>query len=117
MVKVNGTIDTFQLSNYNLMPMKTGEFFLPIKAEIRKEIGKQEGDQVELILFAEREVDEIASPEDLIACLEDEPKAYLAFTNCSETEQKAMLNWIAEAKHDDARVQRIARVMDSLLSR
>jgi len=116
-VKVNGTIDSYQLIEYNLMPMKTGEFFLPIKAEIRKEIGKQEGDRVELTLFAMQDIAAMASPEDLITCLQDEPKAHQAFMNYSEAEQKSLLNWIAEAKHDEARVQRIARAIDVLLSR
>ena len=116
MVKVNGTIDTYQLSDYNLMPMKTGEFFLPIKAEIRKAIGKQEGDRVALILYAENAAAEMATPEDLLLCLQDEPKAYKKFMAYTEAERKSLLNWIGEAKHDEARIQRITRAIDVLLS-
>ncbi|MDX5419677.1 MAG: DUF1905 domain-containing protein, partial [Hymenobacteraceae bacterium] len=35
-VRVNGTIDGFELKSYNLMPMGNGQLFLPVRAEIRK---------------------------------------------------------------------------------
>jgi len=34
-LKVKGTIDRFQINNYNLMPIKGGKLFLPVKAEKR----------------------------------------------------------------------------------
>ena len=37
-VKVYGTIDDYEIKNYNLQPMGNGRLFLPIKAEIRKRI-------------------------------------------------------------------------------
>ena len=35
-VKVHGTIDRYEIKNYNLQPMGNGRLFLPVKAEIRK---------------------------------------------------------------------------------
>lgn len=43
-VKVRGTIDGFEIRKYHLMPYGEGKLFLPVKAEIRKKIKKQEGD-------------------------------------------------------------------------
>ena len=40
-VRVRGTIDNFEIKNYNLMPMGNGKLFLPVKAEIRKKIKKR----------------------------------------------------------------------------
>ncbi len=45
-VKVRGSIDGYEISNYHLMPMGNGTLFLPVKTEIRKKIGKQEGNWV-----------------------------------------------------------------------
>ena len=39
-VRVRGSIDNFEIKNYHLMPMGNGNLFLPVKAEIRKKIGK-----------------------------------------------------------------------------
>ncbi|MEY3398621.1 MAG: hypothetical protein RL220_1215, partial [Bacteroidota bacterium] len=43
-VRVKGSIDDVEFSSYHLMPMGNGQLFLPVKADIRKKIGKKEGD-------------------------------------------------------------------------
>jgi hypothetical protein len=45
-VRVRGSIDAVELTGYHLMPMGNGHLFLPVKAAIRKQIKKQEGDWV-----------------------------------------------------------------------
>lgn len=52
-VKVKGTIDGYPFDNYPIMPTKEGQLFLPVKATIRKAIGKNEGDLVHVILYAD----------------------------------------------------------------
>lgn len=99
------------------MPIRDGGLFLPIKAEIRKKTGKQEGDQVRIILYADEQNAPIATPEDLLLCLQDEPEAYQIYMSYTATERKAFLDWIREATHDDTRVKRIARAIDMLLNR
>ena len=49
-VRVNGSIDGYPLNKHKLMPMGNGTLFLPVKAAIRKKIGKEEGDHVQIIL-------------------------------------------------------------------
>lgn len=39
-VKVKGSIDNFEINQYNLQPLGNGNLFLPVKAAIRKKIGK-----------------------------------------------------------------------------
>jgi len=75
-VKVSGTVDDYELINYGLMPIRDGGLFLPIKAEIRKKTGKKEGDKVHVTLYADAENLPMATPEDLLLCLQDEPEAY-----------------------------------------
>ena len=50
-VTVRGTIDGHEIKQYKLMPMGNGVMFLPLKADIRKKIGKSEGDWVHIILY------------------------------------------------------------------
>lgn len=51
-VKVKGRIDDYEFKSFHLMPMGNGKLFLPVKAEIRKKIGKKEGDWVTIVLYA-----------------------------------------------------------------
>jgi hypothetical protein len=114
-VKVRGSIDGFELKNYRLMPMGDGNLFLPVKAEIRKKIGKQEGDYVHVILYADNSPTEI--PEELQLCLKDEPDAYKTFLSYPDGEQKAFIDWIYSAKTDNTKVERIAKTLDMLSKR
>ncbi|MET7253272.1 YdeI/OmpD-associated family protein [Dyadobacter fermentans] len=113
MVKVKGRIDDYELMGYNLMPMGTGQLFLPVKAEIRKKIGKKEGDWVSIELYADNSA--LAIPEELIDCLKDEPKAYANFLKLGEGAQKEYRDWVYSAKKDETKVARIAKMIDMLL--
>lgn len=111
--KVRGTIDDYEITNFHLMPMGNGVLFLPVRAEIRKKIGKNEGDWVRIILFSQ-ELPNVV-PDDFLVCLKDEPQAYANFQQLSENEQKTMIEWIYAAKRDDMKVERIVQSMDKLL--
>ena len=113
-IKVRGTIDDYEIANYHLMPMGNGQLFLSVKAEIRKKIGKKEGDWVHVTLYSQ-ELPTVV-PDDFLLCLQDEPVAYQKFQQLSESEQKDMMDWIYSAKRDDQKVERIAKSLDKLLS-
>ncbi|GGM86047.1 hypothetical protein GCM10010967_17780 [Dyadobacter beijingensis] len=113
MVKVKGRIDDFELMGYNLMPMAGGTLFLPVKSEIRKKIGKKEGDWVQVVLYADESALQI--PEELLECLKDEPKAYANFQKLNEASQKEYRDWVYAAKKDETKVSRIAKMIDMLL--
>ena len=112
-VRVKGSIDNYELKQYRLMPMGNGKLFLPVKAAIRKKTGKQAGDMVKVILYADESPLEI--PEEIILCFENEPKkAYETFLNLTEGQQKAYLDWIYSAKKEDTKAERIVQMMDRL---
>ncbi|MFD2246752.1 YdeI/OmpD-associated family protein [Pontibacter ruber] len=113
-VRVKGSIDGYQLKGYHLMPMGNGQLFLPVKAEIRKKIKKQAGDWVQVILYADSTPQEV--PEELLLCLKDEPAAYEKFLNCTDSEQKAFVDWIYSAKTDETKVERIVQTIHKLLN-
>jgi len=111
-VKVKGFIDDYEIKNYKLMPMGNGKLFLPVKAEIRKKIGKKEGDFVHIILYADNSPIQI--PDDFLICLQDEPKTYRTFLSYSEGEQKMFIDWIYSAKTDETKVERMAKTITKL---
>ncbi|MGF6930230.1 hypothetical protein QFZ48_005730 [Chitinophaga sp. W2I13] len=107
LVRVKGFIDDHEIKKCHLMPMGNGVLFLPVKAAIRKKIKKKEGDWVEITLF--RDDDPLEIPEELKACLEDEPSANRFFASLSESEQKFYIDWIYSAKRTETRVSRMTK--------
>jgi Domain of unknown function (DUF1905)/Bacteriocin-protection, YdeI or OmpD-Associated len=107
-VRVRGTIDQFEINNYNLQPMGNGNLFLPLKAEIRKKIRKEEGDYVHIVLFTDNFPTEIT--EELKLCLMDEPNAYKTFLSFTLEKQKAIIEWIYSAKTEEIKADRIAKI-------
>ena len=110
--KVKGTIDGYEIRKYHLMPMGDGKVMLPVKAEIRKQIKKNEGDLVHIILYPDNEPLEV--PEEMLLCLEDEPAAFKFFKSLSESEQKFYIQWIYSAKKEETKIDRLAKSINKL---
>ncbi len=111
-VKVKGEIDGHPLRNIKLMPMGNGKLFFPIKSELRKKIGKQEGDYIHIILYAD--IDPLEIPDELLLCLIDNPSEHKTFLSYPEGAQKEFIDWIFSAKTDTTKVNRIAQTLDML---
>jgi len=114
-VKVKGTIDGFEIAKYHLAPIAGGGFFLPVRAEIRNHIKKQEGDHVHVILFPDNEPLEL--PEEMYLCLKEEPEALRFFEGLSESEQKYYIQWVYSAKKEETKINRLAKTIDRLLKK
>lgn len=111
-VKVKGTIDGYKISKYNIMPMKDGNHFLPVKAEIRKKIKKEAGDTVLVELYLDNAP--LKAPKELLECLADEPAALKFFNSLSDSNKKYYIEWIYSAKKEETKVERIAKSIDRL---
>jgi hypothetical protein len=111
-VRVKGSIDDFEIKNHKLMPMGNGKVFLPVKASIRKKIGKEEGDYVRVVLFSDNSPTEI--PEELLDCLKEDLVSYRTFLNYTDGQQKEFIDWIYSAKTDQTKVDRIAETLKML---
>lgn len=110
--KVKGSIDGYTISKYHLMPLGDGNLFLPIKKEIRKIIGKEEGDYVKVILYPDDEPAEI--PQEFKVCLNDSPEAKIFFNSLTESEQLHYIKWIYSAKKEETRIERMAKAINRL---
>lgn len=111
-VRVRGRIDSVEIKGYHLMPMGNGNLFLPVKAAIRKQIKKQAGDWVHIILYADNLPTEI--PEDFLCCLQDEPELFQNFMDFSDAERRAYLVWIDAAKTEQMKADRMASAIQKI---
>lgn len=110
--KVKGFIDKVEIKQYHLMPMGNGQLFLPVKAAIRKELMKQEGDFVHVTLYEDNAPREI--PEEFILCLKEDKNASENFFGLSQKEQKKIIDWIYAVKGDDMKIERMALIINKL---
>ncbi len=111
-VTVKGTIDGFEIKQFKLWTMVSGNMFLPIKAEIRIKIKKEEGDWVHITLYYDDSP--LVIPDEFLVCLLDAPKALAFFQTISQTSQKHYVDWIYESKSLETRVNRIAKAIEKL---
>lgn len=115
MSKLKCVIDDYEIPTLSLMPLGNGELFFPVKAEIRKAIGKEAGESVRICLYAlEKEFDVAA---ELLICLEDEPDASRNYQLLSEADRQKYLQWITEASSVDLRINRIAESITRIACR
>lgn len=112
-VRVKGTVDGVEIKKYHLMPMGNGNLFLPVKAEIRKKIKKQEGDTVHVILYADNDTLEI--PEEFLSCLEHEPAALKFFNTLTDSKKKYYTDWVYTAKQESTKIARLAKSVNRLM--
>lgn len=111
-VKVKGTVDGYEIRKFNLMPMKGGTLFMPVKTEIRKAIKKEAGDTVHIILYHDSDPTEI--PAEMLECLKDEPKALKFFNKLSDSEQKFYVQWVYGAKKEETKINRMATAINRM---
>ncbi|RXK82826.1 YdeI/OmpD-associated family protein [Filimonas effusa] len=111
--RVKGKLDNYAFSGLTLLPMGDGNFILPLKAEIRREIGKNKGSKL-LVQMTEDKTFKIVTPEDLTACLADEPGALQHFEKMAPSHRNYFIKWIDEAKTDATRTKRIAMTVEAM---
>ncbi|WP_303206911.1 YdeI/OmpD-associated family protein [Bacteroides oleiciplenus] len=111
-VKVRGSIDSYEIKSYHLMPSGEGNLLLAVKSEIRKKIKKQAGDCVYIILYPDNEP--IEFPEEFLLCLQDDSEAWQFFNSLNKSEQEKYIKWIYSAKTEQTKVNRIAKTLVEL---
>ncbi|WP_339750999.1 DUF1905 domain-containing protein [Algoriphagus aquimarinus] len=112
MMKISGSIDDFLFEGKHLMPMGNGYIFLPIAKPIRTKIGKEEGELVVMRLYRVDVPDQL--PQELIACLKDDPGKFELFEKLDQSEQKHWIEYIYSSDKIDVISDRIIKLLDSL---
>ncbi len=110
--RVKGLIDKTKIAAVALVPMGEGDFILPLNADLRKKIKKRKGDTVQVSITFD------SSPllvnEDLLLCLENEPKAKKYFDSLTPSHQRYFSNWINAAKTEATQTKRIVIILKAL---
>lgn len=112
-VKVKGTIDDYEFNDVTLMSF-SGILIIAVKAEIRKAIGKEEGDYVHLKLYKDTGVFQI--PDDFKQILTDEGVLEI-FKSYKKWEQRMCIKWIFSAKRKETVKERITKTIFRLKCR
>ena len=102
------------LYRMSLLPKGNGNHWLHIKKEIRDKIGKSDGDKVHVVIEYDIEPPAIKVPDYLQWLLEDDQEMMEVFNNLSYSAKKGLLDYINEAKTDDARVHRTNKFFEYL---
>ena len=95
-----------------LIPIGDGKFILPLKADIRKILGKKRGDSLVLQIAADDSPFQICP--DLMECLQDEPAALAYFNKLPGSHQRYFSKWIESAKTSPTRIKRISMAVNAL---
>ncbi|QJW91036.1 DUF1905 domain-containing protein [Spirosoma taeanense] len=115
--RVKGKLDEYVLERVALIPMgqagsADSAFIMGVNAVMRRGIRKEKGATVQVTL----ELDDAPMPlsADLMACLEDDPKALTFFNQLSKGHQNYFSNWIEDAKTVETKTKRITQAVTGL---
>ncbi|MCZ8134582.1 MAG: YdeI/OmpD-associated family protein [Algoriphagus sp.] len=112
MLKVSGSVDSFEFKEKTLMSMGDGFLFLPISKEIRTQIKKGEGEKVILQLFRNGIPNQLT--DELRDCLMDDPGKLDLYLSLTSEEQTRWLEMIYSANTEEQKAERIVRLLEYL---
>jgi hypothetical protein len=112
--RIKGKLDNLVVKALAIIPIGGGNFILPLNAELRKKLAKRKGEEILLVIERDKNRDPVPLPDDLAACLEDEPAAREHFFKLPKSHQNYYIKWITSAKTEPTRVRRIAQAIDAL---
>lgn len=109
-VPVRGTINGFAYRS-SLMPMG-GCHRMVVNRQMREGAGVKAGDTVKVVMERDEAERKVEVPAVLAKELKDSKAATANWEKYSFTHQKEMARWITEAKQEETRVRRLAKVME-----
>ena len=111
-MRVHGSIDEIKLEKFKLMPFGNGVLFLPVKASLRKQLKKEAGEWVSVVLFEEEQIEGI--PDVILECLKDAPGALRHFQQLPAWEQRLHIDRIMDAKNPEQQADLIVDLINKL---
>lgn len=112
-VKIKALIDG-QHYRGSLVRMGGPAHILGVLKDIRARIGKDIGDEVEVIVEIDRELRTVEVPPDLQKALAADAAARARFDRLSYTHRREYVHWIEEAKREETRAKRITRTIEMI---
>jgi len=108
--RIKGKLDNIAIRGVALTPMGDGNFIIPLKASLRKELKKAEGALLHLELEEDTEF-KIEMPADLELCLLEEKHCIENFMKLPKSHQNYYINWLNTAKTDQTRTKRLTQIV------
>ena len=87
---------------------------LVILKNIREKVGKDFGDEIEVMVEEDLEPRVVEVPPELAQALAQDPQAESFFQRLSYTHQKEYVTWVESAKQETTRNSRIAKTIEML---
>ena len=115
-VKVKATFDGYEYRG-SLAKMGHHCHCLGITQKIRKEINKQPGDTIKVILQQDNEPRVVEIPEDLNNMFQENSRAKDFFQTLSYSNKKKYVDWIVSAKKIETRDKRLKDTIEMLLNK
>jgi hypothetical protein len=110
--KVKGKLDAHTITRQSVMPLGGGKFIMPLKADLRKAIGKRHGAMLKVQLQEDKS--EFVFNGDFIECLNDDPVARKYFESLTGSHQRYFSKWIDSAKTEPTKIKRITMAVIAL---
>ena len=107
-VIVSGKIDSIQFEKVKLMPLGDGRLFLPVKAEWRKKIKKEEGDWISVDLYVDEQALKIT--QELKEVFDFLPDLKVRYENLNETKKAQFLDAFNNARTETEKETALKRL-------
>lgn len=111
--RVKGMLDNLPVQGMAVMPMGEGDFIMALKAEIRKQLRKEAGAEVQVQL----EVDttfKIEMPPELEMSLQEDQRCMNNFYRLPKSHQNYFINWFNSAKTEATRIKRLTMIYKAM---
>ncbi len=111
--RLKGKIDDLLIAGMATVPMGEGDFIIALKASLRKQLKKEAGALVTLVI-EEDTTFKIEIPEDLELCLSDEEALMERFLKLPKSHQNWYINWLNSAKTEATRTKRLVKIVSAM---
>ncbi len=94
-----------------------GRSYLGLRKDLLRQIGRQAGDVVEIVLeqdHTEVPAAEVVEPPELLAALAEKPAARAAYEALPPSHRREYAKWIGEAKQAETRAERVSKMVRRL---
>lgn len=111
--RVKGMLDNLPVQGMAVMPMGEGDFIMALKAEIRKQLRKEAGAELQVQL----EVDttfKIEMPQELEMSLQEDQRCMDNFYKLPKSHQNYFINWFNSAKTETTRIKRLTMIYKAM---
>lgn len=114
-VKVKVLFDDKVEYRGSLTKMKFDSHLLGLTQEIRKELGKNFGDTINVKLWEDKEERIVTVPDDVQELFNQNEKAKELYEKMSYTHRKEYIRWIEDAKKEETRERRKIKMIEMIL--